>query len=109
MKVPAARMGASVFVALLALLALLAACAPPAPVVQGKVTSVEEQGKVILVADERRPDAPPLALDIASAEIGNAPVVGDDVRVVYRTEGGVNRALRVMNLTRQREVEKSGH
>lgn len=109
MKVPAARTGASVFVALLALLVLLAACAPPAPVVQGKVTAVEEQGKVILVADELRPDAPPLALDIASAEIGNAPVVGDDVRVVYRTEGGVNRALRVMNLTRQREVEKSGH
>jgi hypothetical protein len=109
MKRPAVLWRGPVFFALLALLLLLAACAPPAPVIQGKVTAVEEQGRVILVADELRPEAPPLALDIASAEIGNAPVVGDDVRVVYRTEGGVNRALRVMNLTRQREVDKSGH
>jgi hypothetical protein len=109
MKHPAVRMEGTVFFALLALLLLLAACTPPAPVIQGKVTAVEGQGKVILVADELRPEAPPLALDIASAEIGNAPVVGDEVRVVYRTEGGVIRALRVMNLTRQREVDKSGH
>lgn len=99
----------SLFLVTLLLLALLGACAPPAPVVQGKVVGVEQEGKVILVADELRPEAPPLALDIRRAEIGNAPVVGDDVRVVYRSEPGGNRALRVMNLTRQREVDKTGH
>ncbi len=90
-------------------LILLWGCVPPAPVVQGKVASVEQEGGVILVQDEARPEAPPISLDIRNAEIGSAPVVGDEVRIVYRTEGGVNRALRVMNLTRQREVEQSGH
>lgn len=109
MRRPILRMGGPVRCLLLAALLLLAACTPPAPVVQGKVSAVEERGKVILVVDALRPEAPPLALDIATAEVGNAPVPGDEVRVVYRTEGGVNRALRVMNLTRQREVEKGGH
>ncbi len=109
MRRPTVRVAGTARFLLLGALLLLAACAPPAPVVQGKVSAVEEQGKVVLVVDELRPEAPPLALDIATAQIGNAPVPGDEVRVVYRTEGGVNRALRVMNLTRQREVEKGGH
>jgi hypothetical protein len=90
-------------------LALLWACVPPAPVIQGRVAAVEQEGGVILVLDETKPEAPPVPLDIRRAEIGSAPVAGDEVRIVYRPEGGVNRALRVMNLTRQKEVEKSGH
>lgn len=109
MKRPMVCRRAAVFFLWLALLLSLAACTPPAPVVQGKVTAVEESGKVILVADELRPENAPLPLEIQSAEIGTPPMVGDDVRVVYRTEEGVNRALRVMNLTRQREMEKGGH
>jgi hypothetical protein len=35
--------------------------------------------------------------------------VGDEVRFVFRSEGGRNVALRVMNLTRQRGVEAKGH
>jgi hypothetical protein len=78
-------------------------------VIQGRVAAVEQEGGVVRVQDETKPEAPPVPLDIRRAEIGSAPVVGDEVRIVYRPEGGVNRALRVMNLTRQKEVEKSGH
>jgi hypothetical protein len=50
-----------------------------------------------------------VALDITAADIGRAPRVGDRVRVVYRQHGAVNRALAVMNLTRQQEGPSSGH
>lgn len=74
-------------------------CGPPAPVLQGKVVVIE--GRTVSMLDETQPEAPPVVIDIATAEIGNAPVVGDVIRVVYRREGDVNRALAVMNLTRQ--------
>lgn len=74
-------------------------CRPPSPVVQGKVAAID--AKSVSVVDELSPDRPPLVLDISSAEIGNPPVVGDVVRVVYRVDGSTNRALAVMNVTRQ--------
>ncbi len=88
---------------------LAGACVPMAEVVQGRVTAVERDGAVILVRNERAPEAPPLAIDISRAEMGATPVPGDEVRVAYRAEGGVNRAVRVMNVTRDRERQKSGH
>ncbi|MEW5763615.1 MAG: hypothetical protein ACOYXN_06425 [Acidobacteriota bacterium] len=105
---PSGSLPSAAFFAFLFLI-LAWGCVPPAPVVQGPVTAVEQEGGVIRVQDEVRPEVPPIPLDIRSAEIGSAPVVGDQVRVVYRAEGEVNRALRVMNLTRQKEVEQSGH
>lgn len=80
---------------------LLAAisCGPPSPVVQGKVAVIDAAS--VSVVDELRPDAPPLVLDISTAEIGNLPRVGDVVRVVYRVDGSTNRALALMNVTRQ--------
>jgi hypothetical protein len=74
-------------------------CRPPSPVVQGKVAVID--AKSVSVVDELRPDAPPLVLDISRAEIGNLPVVGDVVRVVYQVDGSTNRALALMNVTRQ--------
>lgn len=74
-------------------------CRPPSPVVQGKVAVID--AKSVSVVDELRPDAPPLVLDISTAEIGNLPVIGDVVRVVYRVDGSTNRALALMNVTRQ--------
>jgi hypothetical protein len=94
--------------ALLSLM-LLASCGPPAPVVQGKVVAVEEGGRSISVQDETRPDAPAIKLDISSAEIGATPVEGDQVRIVYNQRGETNVALRVMNITRQKARESSGH
>ena len=78
---------------------VVAACGAPAPVVQGPIVSVD--AKTISLQDEMRPEGPPVVLDISTAEIGGRSAVGDVVRVVYRAEGGVNRALAVMNLNRQ--------
>jgi hypothetical protein len=96
-------------IAFLALLLLFAACSTPSPVVQGTVVSVAPDGKTIVLKDEASPEAQPQTFDISDAEIGAAPVEGDQVRLVYRAQGGTNVALRVMNITRQKAREASGH
>jgi len=88
------------------LLVVLASCAAPAPVVQGTVVSVD--ARVLRVQDETRPRDPALAIDISHAEMGNPPAVGETVRVVYRDEGSVRRALAVMSVSRQRRMEGEG-
>jgi len=95
--------------AMLILLLLLAACSPPAPVVQGTVVSVASDGKTIVLKDEARLEAQAQTFDISSAEIGATPLEGDQLRLVYRAQGGTNVALRVMNITRQKAREASGH
>ena len=96
--------------AALLLVALLAvACVPTAPVVQGKVTAVSADGKQVSVQNESQPGEPAATFDVAQAEIGSEPAVGDEVRIVYRDRGGVHVALRLMNITRQQELENSGH
>ena len=92
----------------LAALALTPACAPPAPVLQGPVVSVDRAAKTITVRDETQPAAPPLTFAIGDAEIGAEPKPGDEVRLVYRATAGGNAALRVMNLTQQRERREKG-
>ena len=96
-------------VAVLGALLCAGACGPPAPVLQGKVVAVTPDGARVQVADERSPEAPPVEFDISRAEIGNPPEAGDVLRIVYRAEGGTNRALRVMNVSKQAAVEKGGH
>ena len=86
-------------------LALGLACAPSAPVVQGPVVSVDSDAKVIAVQDEANPEGAPIVIDISQAEIGSRPEVGDVVRLAYRTTAGKNLALRVMNLTQQKDRE----
>jgi hypothetical protein len=94
-------------IAPLLLLVLAGSCVKTASVIQGKVVSVDPGGAVIRVADETKPEGTALAIDITKAEIGNPPQPGDLVRIVYKTEGSANVALRVMNLTRQKE--RGGH
>ena len=84
-------------------------CSAPLPVVQGKVVGVSQDGSTLTVQDERAPEAQPMEVSVKGAEIGAPPAVGDEIRFVYRSEGGRNVALRVMNLTRQREMETKGH
>jgi hypothetical protein len=88
-------------------LVLLGACVAQAPVVQGRVVSLE--AGQLRMQDESRPGAEPLVVDITRAEVGARPVAGDLVRVAYREEGGVRRALAVMNLTRQERAEGRRH
>ncbi len=90
---------------LIALLAL-SGCAASAPVVQGKVVAADLKAKVITVQDELRPNDAAVTFDLAEAEMGTPPVTGDQVRLVYRTIGGRNRVLRLMNLTQQKERGK---
>lgn len=92
---------------LIAILLATLACGGAAPVVQGKVVEVGAGGQTLSVQDELRPEAPPLVIDVASAEIGATPAVGDRVRLVYRSVGGRNVALRVMNLARASEAGKT--
>lgn len=84
------------------------ACGAPAPVVQGQVVSVDKASHLMTVTDETNPSAPPLLIDIGTAEIGAQPEVGDQVRLVYRTVGEKKIALRVMDLTQQEKREKRG-
>jgi len=92
----------------LLLIALLSAwgCVGSAPVVQGKVVSAEMNAKIISVQDELHPSDVPLVFNLSQAEMGTPPVVGDQVRLVYRTTGGQNMVLRIMNLTQQKERGK---
>jgi hypothetical protein len=89
--------------AVMCVLALASGCGAPAPVVQGKVVSTDRS--ILRVQDETRPGAEPLVIDVSTAEMGKLPVDGDVVRIVYRTSGGTNRALAVMNLTQQQRTE----
>jgi hypothetical protein len=93
-------------VLLVCAIAAAAACGAPAPVVQGRVVSSD--AKAISVEDETQPAAPPIVLDISTAEIGGRTAVGDIVRVVYRAEGGTNRALAIMNVSQQQRTEAKG-
>ena len=96
--------------AALLLVALLAmGCVSTAPVVQGRVTAVSADGGQVSVQSESRPGEPAVTFDVAQAEIGSKPAVGDEVRVVYRNRDGAHVALRLMNITRQQELENSGH
>jgi len=88
------------------LLVALASCAAPAPVVQGTVVSAD--ARILYVQDETRPRDPALAIDISRADMGNRPAIGETVRVVYREEGSVRRALAVMSVSRQRRMEGEG-
>ena len=101
------RVAAWVF--LFAALLAVVACAQAAPVVQGQVVSVDPGGATMSVQDETKPGGEPLTYDISKAEIGAAPLSGDLVRMAYRVEGGKNVALRVMNLTQQKERDKKGN
>jgi len=84
---------------------LTVGCIDAPKVVQGTVVSYDAGSQVVVVRDERAPDTL-LAVSLAGSEVGADPLVGDEVRLAYRDEGGKLRALRVMNLTRQAEVGK---
>ncbi len=88
------------------LLVVLASCGAPAPVVQGTVVSAD--ARLLQVQDETRPRDPALAIDISRADMGSRPQVGETVRIVYREERGVRRALAVMSVSRQRRIEGDG-
>ncbi|MBM3789969.1 MAG: hypothetical protein FJW35_06410 [Acidobacteria bacterium] len=86
---------------------ILQGCLTAPKVLQGTVVSYSEETRMLVVKDEEAPNEE-VAISLAGAEIGALPETGDLVRVAYVEEGGRSRALRVMNLTRQKELQKSG-
>ena len=83
--------------------ALAWACGEHPTVVQGTVVSYAAASEVVVVKDERLPNAE-LTFSLEGSDIGAEPRPGDEVRLAYRQQGDRLRALRVMNLTRQSEL-----
>jgi hypothetical protein len=83
------------------------ACGPAPSVVQGTVVRYDASEKLLVLRDERPPQAS-MEISIAGAEVGADPIQGDTVRIAYRLAGDRPVATRVMNLTRQEEIGKKG-
>lgn len=86
-------------------LLVLAGCGTPPHVVQGTVVGYSPETHTLVVRDEIPPHRE-ISLSIAHAEIGAAPEANDLVRVAYREAEGAAVAVRVMNLTKQKELQK---
>lgn len=86
---------------------LVVSCGPAPTVVQGTVVRYDATERLLLLRDERAPQAT-MEISIAGAEVGADPIPGDTVRVAYRLAGNRPVATRVMNLTRQDEIAKKG-
>ena len=95
---------ALILAALALALALLAGCANAPLVFQGTVTSYDPAAKVVAVQD----GPTSLSFALTGAQVGAAPELGDVIRLAYFDQGGTLQATRVMNLTRQKEVGKTG-
>jgi len=91
--------------AILVLMLMMPACGEAPRVIQGTVVSYSPESGALVVKDEIPPHVE-LSLSVAKAEIGAAPDAGDIVRVAYREQGGAAVAVRVMNLTKQKELVK---
>ncbi len=83
------------------------ACGPAPNVIQGTVVRYDASEKLLLLRDERAPQAT-MEISIVGAEVGADPIPGDTVRVAYRVAGDRPVATRIMNLTRQEEIGKKG-
>ena len=76
-------------------------------VLQGTVVSYQAESKTIVIKDEV-PPSPDVTISLEGAEIGADPSPGNLVRVAYlKTDAGI-RALRLMNLSKQKELMKDG-
>ncbi len=82
----------------------LQSCGAAPQVVQGTVVSCSLESHTLVVRDERSPERK-LTLSLAEADIGATPEAGDVVRVAYVEKDGRAVALRVMNLTKQKELQ----
>jgi hypothetical protein len=95
----------SILIVLTALGAL--ACGPAPEVVQGTVVSFDASSGALLVRDELAPN-PTLTVDASRAEIGAQPAPGDLVRIAFRRTPSGLSATRIMNVSRQEELNRKG-
>jgi hypothetical protein len=97
---------------------LLALCGPAlaAEVTQGKCLTFNEAAKTIkldefgLETSKEAPYGKPTGVqtefDVSQAKIGIPPKPGDVLRISYVAEGGVKKALKVMNVSKQNLMKK---
>jgi hypothetical protein len=81
---------------------VVAACTAPT-VFQGKVVSYDARSKSLVVANQLSPDQI-VIFSTRGADVGAEPAPGDIVRLAYKEQGGEFLALRVMNLSKQKEL-----
>ncbi len=98
-------MRSMIVVAVIAL--ALAACGPGPDVAQGRVVFADLDRNILVI--QSGDDAVETTFDLATAEIGAPPEVGDEVRIAYRADGDALHATRVMNVTRQEAAGTGGH
>jgi hypothetical protein len=111
MKITRARLGLLVILVL-----CLSVPALAAEVVQGKCVSYDKEKKV-LVIDEHdanitqeqkfgKSTGKQFTFTTADAVIGISPAPGDMIRVAYKVAGTENKAVRIMNVTKQDLMKK---
>ncbi len=86
---------------------LLCACGAPPEVVQGTVVSYDRTTGILVISDELTPGSN-MELSAKDAEVGAELQAGDVVRIAYNRQGKTLKASRIMNITRQTELKKSG-
>jgi hypothetical protein len=87
-----------------------------AEVAQGKCLAFDEAAKTIKLdelgletskeAPYGKPTGVQLDFDVSHAKIGIPPKPGDVLRISYVAEGGVKKAIRVMNVSKQDLMKK---
>ena len=93
---------------LIVLVMILAASCGKAPqVAQGTVAGYDAGTKILILKNESSPHQE-LTFSLQKAEYGVDPAVGDSIRLAFRDEGGALVALRIMNLSKQKESKKKG-
>jgi hypothetical protein len=99
---------------ILALL-LLTPLANAAEVAQGKTLTNDLNSKLITIEEfdmnfsqskYGNPTGKTLVFDLSEALIGKQAVPGDIVRIAYQVKDGKNKAIRIMNLTKQDIMKK---
>lgn len=97
-------------------LVLLASSAMAAEVAQGKTVTNDQNTKLITIdvydtkfTPEHKygsPTGKTQVFDLSNALIGKEAVPGDVVRIAYKVIDGKNKAIRIMNVTRQDIMKK---
>jgi len=83
----------------------LGGCYDDVKVVQGTVTAVDTAAGTLTVRDERPPNAEVVFGNAGKEGAAN----GDLVRLAYRQSEQGARIMRLMNLSRDKELAKKGH
>jgi hypothetical protein len=74
-------------------------CGDAPKVIQGTVSEYQAESHTLVVKNEREPYQD-YSFSVDGSDMGEAPAVGDKIRVAYREENGRLKAIRVMNLAR---------